>query len=79
MSTDVNICFDVPDKGGCDKMYDYLAEHPNDVRDYEKRVEQSFHDQGFDTSFLHEARWSSGIVLSRGGRGACAAITRNKI
>ena len=63
MSTDVNICFDVPDQGECDKMYDYLAEHPNDVWDYEKRVEQSFHDQGFDTSFLHEARWTDDDIL----------------
>ena len=39
MSTSVTICFDVPDKGECDKMFDYLTEHPKDVWDYENRVE----------------------------------------
>jgi hypothetical protein len=63
MSTHVNICFDVPDKGECDKMFDYLTEHPKDVWDYEKRVEQSFHDQGFNTNFLHEARWTDDDIL----------------
>jgi hypothetical protein len=63
MRTDVNICFDVPDKGECDKMYDYLTEHPNDVWDYEKRVEQNFHYQGFDTRFLHAARWTDDDIL----------------
>jgi hypothetical protein len=45
MSTYVNICFEIPDKGECDTMFDYLTEHPKDVWDYEKRVEQSFHDR----------------------------------
>ena len=63
MSTHVNICFEIPDTGECDAMCDYLTEHPKDVWDYEKRVEQSFHDQGFNTNFLHESRWTDDDVL----------------
>jgi hypothetical protein len=44
-------------------MFDYLTEHPKYVWDYEKRVEQSFHDQGFNTNFLHEARWTDDDIF----------------
>ena len=63
MSTYVNICFEIPDTGECDAIFDYLTEHPKDVWDYEKRVEQSFHAQGFQTNFLHEARWTDDDIL----------------
>jgi hypothetical protein len=42
------------------------------VWDYEERVEQSFHDQGFHTNFLHESRWTDDDVL-------CTRVTRLKV
>lgn len=62
MKTCVNICFEMPDKDLCDKMYEYLEKHPIDIWNYEERVKQNFHARGFNTNF--HAHWSSNDILS---------------
>jgi hypothetical protein len=53
---EVNICFELRDKGECDRVFGYLAEHPEDVWDYEERVGRSFH--------LHlRAHWTQADVV----------------
>ena len=53
---EVNICFELRDKGECDRIFGYLAEHPEDVWDYEERVGRSFH--------LHfRAHWTQADVV----------------
>jgi len=62
MKTYVNICFEMSDKSECDKMYEYLENHPKDIWNYEERVKQNFHARGFDANF--HAHWSSNDILS---------------
>ena len=62
MKTYVNICFEMPDQRECDKMYEYLKNHPKDIWNYEERVRLNFHARGFNTNF--HALWSSNDILS---------------
>ena len=57
MHTCVNICFEMPDTRECDKMFEYLKEHPRDIWNYEERVRLNFHRRGFQPTF--HAHWSS--------------------
>ena len=60
--TSVSICFELPDKDSCDRMFEYLTDHPRDIWNYEERVRQNFHARGFESQF--HVHWTDADILS---------------